>query len=335
MGCTWGPANHTYFQLANMFLAFSYLVPNNLKGLFILRFVLGAAGFFFSLWAGIILCSPDTLGWNLAFTIINFGHVAYLLIKMRPIKFEEEHEICYENIFELLGVARWQYNVLAQLGKATELAKGHVYASEDLTDGTDISIVLHGSCVVSKGNTKVGRVKAYEFLDSPEWIMSTQGGGAYPVTFEVTIKSEGCVIITWNRNALVKIFRREPFLKHIFDSIIGQDVAKKIFAQNKVMFNDTDQKVPTVRSMSNQDGGVSECDGSGRFGRSPRFSNVHRASYGSKEDISGKVTSPLSRLGRPNSGSPEEKAALLGSLSNEVHISLDEKALKDSPNTNV
>ena len=89
MGCSWGEANHTYFQMANMFLAFSYLVPNNLKGLFVLRFVLGMAGFFFSMWAGIILCSPDTLGWNFAFMVINFGHVAYLLWTMRPIKFDE------------------------------------------------------------------------------------------------------------------------------------------------------------------------------------------------------------------------------------------------------
>ena len=153
-------------------------------------------------------------------------------------------------MFELLGVARWQYNILAQLGKASELSRGHVYAEEDVTDGLDVSILLHGSCEISKQGRVVGRAKPYEFIDSPEWIMSTQGGGAFPVTFEVSIKSEGCVIISWNRNALVKVFRREPFLKHIFDSIIGQDVAKKIFRQNKTMFTEsTDEAAHTARGL--------------------------------------------------------------------------------------
>lgn len=144
MSCKWGPANHTYFQLANVFLAFSYLVPNSLKGLIVLRFVLGAAGFFFMLWGGTILCSPDTFGWNLAFMIINFGHVCNLLWTTRPISFSSEHEICYQNVFELLGVARWQYKVMAQLGVVRELKKDFVYAKEDETDGPDISIVIRG-----------------------------------------------------------------------------------------------------------------------------------------------------------------------------------------------
>lgn len=235
MGCDWGEANHTYFQLANMFLAFSYLVPNTLKGLIILRLVLGLAGFFFAMWAAIILCSPDTFGWNIAFMFVNFGHVAYLAWSMRSIKFTEEHEVCYGSVFELLGVGRWQYNVLSQVGKVRELAKEEFYSKEEVTDGTDISILLHGSLKVMKGGRFIGRVKPYEFLDSPEWVASTQGGAAFPVTYEVSIISEGAVIISWNRNALVKVLRKQPFLKNIFDSIIGQDVAKKIFKQNKAM----------------------------------------------------------------------------------------------------
>ena len=89
----WHDANHTYFQIANLFLAFTYFVPNTLSGLLILRFFLGTAGFFFALWAGVILCSPDTLAWNLVFLTFNYGHAGWMLYKRREIKFGEEHEV--------------------------------------------------------------------------------------------------------------------------------------------------------------------------------------------------------------------------------------------------
>ena len=57
-------------------------------------------------------------------------------------------------------------------------------------------------------------------------------------SFQVSLISEGCVIITWQRNTLLKVLRGQNFLKNIFDSIIGQDVAKKLFKSNQVMCGD-------------------------------------------------------------------------------------------------
>ena len=57
--CDWLEANHTYFHVANIFLALTYFCPNNLKGLIALRLCLGTAGVFFALWGVIILCSPE------------------------------------------------------------------------------------------------------------------------------------------------------------------------------------------------------------------------------------------------------------------------------------
>ena len=322
-GRYWGPANHTYFQLANMFLAFSYLVPNTMKGLFILRIVLGTAGFFFAMWAGIILCSPDTLGWNFAFSVINFGHVGYLLWTQRAISFGEEHEVCYENIFEMLGVARWQYKVLAAIGKATDMPKGQVYATEDSTDGTDISIVIHGSCKVSKNGKMITRVKPYEFLDSPEWIVSTQGGGAFPVTFEVSIESEGCVIMTWNRSALVKVLRRQPFLKHIFDSIIGQDVAKKIFSQNKAMFTEPGMPGESTMCATRPD--------SQRFEPSLRMPTKPYSHKGSLEHVNGGIGEKAIPISPLVSSNESEKKDLINA-GDDVQISVE---TQDERNTNV
>jgi len=140
----WNEPNHTYFHIANLFLALTYFCPNSIKGLIFLRLCLGTAGVFFCLWAGIILCSPDTLGWNLVFAVINYGHVLYLWYKMRPIKFSEEHEVLYGALFEQLDIARYQYKALVQLSTVKDLPEGEFYAREDETHGESISIVTFG-----------------------------------------------------------------------------------------------------------------------------------------------------------------------------------------------
>ena len=55
--------------------------------------------------------------------------------------------------------------------------------------------------------------------------------------------SEGCTIITWKRSDLLRALRREPQLKNVFNSIIGQDVAMKLFASNKAIHFHTDRDV--------------------------------------------------------------------------------------------
>jgi len=252
MACTeWLGANHTYFQIANLFLAFTYFVPNTIKGLLVLRFFLGTAGFFFSMWAGIILCAPDTLAWNLVFIVVNFGHASYLLYKMRRITFDDENELVYTTLFEPLGVERWQYAPLAKISTVKDLPNTEIVAIENKTHGECVSIITGGSMRVEKNNKFLNRLKPYGFIDSPEWIISTQSGGAMPVTYEVSIVSEGCVIIQWQRKTLLKILRTNTFVKNVFDSIIGRDIASKLFESQKSLMQhvsvemDT-QSIPSV-----------------------------------------------------------------------------------------
>jgi len=234
MSCTkWLGANHTYFQIANLFLGFTYFVPNTIKGFLLLRFFLGTAGFFFSMWAGIILCAADTLAWNLVFIVVNFGHASYMLYKMRRITFDDENELVYTTLFESLGIERWQYAPLANISTVKEIPNTEILAIENKTQGECVSIVTSGSIRVEKHKKFLNRLKPYAFIDSPEWIMSTQSGGAMPVTYEVTVISEGCVIIQWQRKTLLKILRTNTFVKNVFDSRIGRDIASKLFDSQK------------------------------------------------------------------------------------------------------
>ena len=179
--CEWGNPNHTYFHIANLFLALTYFCPNNLRGLIVLRLFLGTAGVFFSLWAGIILCSPDTLGWNLVFSVINYGHVAYLWYSMRPIKFSEEHELLYAAVFEQLGIARYQFAPLAGLSFVKHLKKEEVYSHENQTHGENISIVTAG---------RYGLIRFTEFRRafalSNRFLINLTQLQAFPVTCIIT-----------------------------------------------------------------------------------------------------------------------------------------------------
>jgi len=252
MSCTeWLGANHTYFQIANLFLAFTYFVPNTIKGFLLLRFFLGTAGFFFSMWAGIILCAADTLAWNIVFIVVNFGHASYMLYKMRRINFDDENELVYTTLFESLGIERWQYAPLANISTVKEIPNTEILAIENKTQGECVSIITSGSIRVEKHNKFLNRLMPYAFIDSPEWIMSTQSGGAMPVTYEVTVISEGCVIIQWQRKTLLKILRTNTFVKNVFDSIIGRDIASKLFDSQKslmqhVSVNVDTQSLPSV-----------------------------------------------------------------------------------------
>lgn len=51
----------------------------------------------------------------------------------------------------------------------------------------------------------------------------------------MTLISEGCTLIVWKRSDLMRVLRQQPHIKNIFDSIIGQDVAFKLFKSVKVL----------------------------------------------------------------------------------------------------
>ena len=142
--CKWLSANHFLFQIANVCLAASYLAPDSLNGLFMLRGALGLGGLFFALWGWWILCAPDTFVWNVLFMVFNFGHLAYLIYKVkRPRRFSSEAESVYIHLFGPLGVQRYQFQKLANLSSVLKLSSGEMYGKED-TPADRVSILLTG-----------------------------------------------------------------------------------------------------------------------------------------------------------------------------------------------
>lgn len=44
------------------------------------------------------------------------------------------------------------------------------------------------------------------------------------------VASDDIQFLSWNRNTLRKLLKKENFLKNVFESVIGQDVTKKLLA---------------------------------------------------------------------------------------------------------
>jgi len=226
--CNWLPLNNFLFQIANVLLVFSYFVPDNLNGLFLLRFFLGTAGLFFALWGWMILCAPDTFGWNVFFMVGNYIHALYLFIHIkRPRKFPEECELVYETLFEPIGVQRFQFQKLVKASKIEKVQSGDFYGRKN-QPAERVSILLQGRVDVTDNGHIVHVTKPLEFLDSPEW---ASGEPSCPASYDVSLVAhEDIKFLSWNHRSLHKLLKKEKFLKNVFESIVGQDVTKKLLS---------------------------------------------------------------------------------------------------------
>lgn len=143
--CEWLRANQFLFQLANIFLVFTYFAqPNGLVGLVQLRVALTLAGLCFAIWGGMVICSFDCMLWNSAFAIGNALHLLYLFVKLKPKRFDHDHEVIYKEMFKPVGVKRFQYNELIKIVNVSELKEGEYYALQGSTESDHIGIVVHG-----------------------------------------------------------------------------------------------------------------------------------------------------------------------------------------------
>ena len=92
----WQAAQHTLFQLANLCVAVSFLTTASFRfHVLFLRCILLLAFLLFLLWAGLFICMPDVLGWNLVFFLLNGAHIAWLVYRHLPSRLPLSHCAIY------------------------------------------------------------------------------------------------------------------------------------------------------------------------------------------------------------------------------------------------
>ena len=73
-----------------------------------------------STWAWNVICAPEVFAWYFGFTILNVGQLLYLLYRMRPIRFDEDLEAIYVDLFAPLNVTRhsalkWEKSAISRV----------------------------------------------------------------------------------------------------------------------------------------------------------------------------------------------------------------------------
>ncbi|UYV60149.1 NUP43 [Cordylochernes scorpioides] len=141
----WLPINNILFQVANLFLLFSYFATTSHFGVIYLRICLMLGSLFFALWGWIILCAFDTLLWNSVFTIINMLHIIILLYQLRPIGFNAEMEQVYKELFKPMKVSKHSFKKLISAIKEVRILKPpDTFCVEKKSRLDQLSLVLSG-----------------------------------------------------------------------------------------------------------------------------------------------------------------------------------------------
>lgn len=89
---------HLYYQIGCGFFLLGFIAPSNLSGVLYMRCMLIIGCILFVMWSYLIECRPDVIIWSGLFILANFIHMAILICKLRPVKFDKEIEAVSNNI---------------------------------------------------------------------------------------------------------------------------------------------------------------------------------------------------------------------------------------------
>ena len=142
----WHHAQHVLYQLANLFLAASLVIPGTFKSYWLLLRSIGAcACVFMALWGYHIVCQQDVFGWYLACAFINGLYTLVSLYSLYPAQFDCKLETLYEKTFRPIEMSRAEYKLLTAAGSVQTLTEGAEYCTEGATLTADaVSILLTG-----------------------------------------------------------------------------------------------------------------------------------------------------------------------------------------------
>lgn len=82
-----------YYHIGCAFFLLAFLAPSYRYGpALYIRCMLTFGCVLFLMWSYLVECRPDVLLWTLLFIFVNLVHMAILICKLRPVKFEKEIE---------------------------------------------------------------------------------------------------------------------------------------------------------------------------------------------------------------------------------------------------
>ncbi|XP_020279164.1 blood vessel epicardial substance-like isoform X1 [Pseudomyrmex gracilis] len=244
----WEAAQHKLFQAANLFFAAAFLVPRWFKAsVLALRTFLTAGFMLAALWAGITICALDAMLWCLALGLLNGIHSLILACRFLPPALSPELAELYLKLFKPYKVSKKHFQELAKEARILKLDSDQTYATEGVTPADKkLSILLRGKLNVTCDGTHLHYIRAYQFVDSPEWEAMHESDAD---VFQVTIRAEEpSTYICWTRMKLLRVLRHRPLLKVVLHTLIGKDITSKLYALNEQLAGvaTTSENAPSI-----------------------------------------------------------------------------------------
>ncbi|KAK3096924.1 hypothetical protein FSP39_004807 [Pinctada imbricata] len=253
IGCPlWESPHHFLFQVANGVLLIALFSSSGRHGVLFMHttFVLGFL--LLSVWSWVILCAPDYFSWNFSFMIVNAVQALFLMYKIRPVKFCDDLEDVYINLFQPVQVSRQLFKKLVSPDFCTlaTLNDGESYASQGISKTDRLGLLISGRMSVYNHNSSLHHIKENEFIDSPEFESGMTGEEKYQVSIVAVCH---CRYIFWSRPGLEYLLIKEPHLAAVFNTMLGRDITNKLYSINEKIASSkgshVDIRLPSLSSI--------------------------------------------------------------------------------------
>jgi hypothetical protein len=212
----WVQTQHLLFQLANLFILFSFFTPHSLLGHMVHKLLISAGFFCLAVWVWVLKCSPDATVWNFFLGLQALISVHIDLWKLRVFYFGSEAEGVYQMVFRKCGATRYDFSRILSAAKWGNLSQGLIETRDKPSNR--LRLVVTGRADVSRNQQLIYSVPAMEFIESLD---------VYEPTLDpITIVEETRVLI-WKKNKLSEL-KDDSHLRSVLESVLGRDIGFKL-----------------------------------------------------------------------------------------------------------
>lgn len=179
--------------------------------------------------------SIDTLTWNAVFAVINLIQSAMLLYAERPIDLLPIEEEMYIRIFRSrkIPLSRHDFKTLARKAMILDYQDGEAYLQQGERVET-VALVMAGAIDVYtsfEGDHRFAKLNVttpWEWVDSPQFLVSINAGDASPKAAVSLVASGPTQLVTWTLEDIRTLCATNQQLMVCILSVIAHDCAIKI-----------------------------------------------------------------------------------------------------------
>jgi len=160
----------------------------------------------------------SALFWQACFLAVNLANLLVLLFSMRAANFDGDEELAYEIKFS--DLKPYEVRPIFKLAEHISAKPGHVLL-EDGDQNETLFLILHGECRIIKNGSEVAVLGPGHFVGELSFLSD------HEVSADV-ITAGDCRLMSWNKQSLAPLFRKQGLYESYFHALCSIDVAGKL-----------------------------------------------------------------------------------------------------------